>query len=328
MSLLIPIYSNLVSNCLKLSKILIHEKSSSFNSIGLNMKNQIMQMRRENENYNKIMIRNLIYLEFCLIPQVKYTKSGNNVYFYRKLFITMYNRAYLMSYYVSNGDEIKKNLKCMYNRVFEKNTDCDSVIIKIEKITKDVENIFKNILSEIPEVLQIKIIFVLNPDIVQRTFISKNIKKKKSYVNKSHIITISYFEYENFKIYYFESKKYLDNENEDTEYNVNNEPLINFLVEDTFIFNSNCIDNIIFVPGDLNPESHIFKYVKKIGRIGSEFKFLSDSQKLCQIHKYLKYEHRKNALMFCEIFKNIADNSPIEKVFNNEYLKREIISYL
>ena len=40
------------------------------------------------------------------------------------------------------------------------------------------------------------------------------------------------------------------------------------------------------------------------------------------------YDARINALMFCEIFKNFNTNTAIEKVFNNDVLKREIITFL
>ena len=73
-------------------------------------------------------------------------------------------------------------------------------------------------------------------------------------------------------------------------HNEDNKNLIHFLIEDIFNFNIKCIDNIFFVPSDLNPDCHIFKYLEKIiSRTYLNFKFLIDFTKLYQIHKLLNY---------------------------------------
>lgn len=217
---------------------------------------------------------------------------------------------------------IKKNFILIHSNLSYEQSKKIILDLVIKKNMIEWWGFFKNFLMKYHIVFQKQIIFGIHPNIVNRVFITKNIKKQICYYHKKHMITISYFEYGHNKLYYFESKKSNIMHDED------NKNLIHFLIEDTFTFNVNCIDNIFFVPSDLNPDCHIFRYVEKIGKTDLNFKFLIDFPKLYQIHKLLNFEHRKNALFFWEIFKNIADNSAIEKVFNNEYLKREIMSFV
>jgi hypothetical protein len=166
-----------------------------------------------------------------------------------------------------------------------------------------------------------KKIYIINTNKIFN-YIKKNNIIIKKFTSISYNLKITLIHYNGYNLYYV--KKYFNNVNIPICNKITYDNIFNFIMKDVITFKNYKKPHPIIISEHDNLFYYKFYEFFCYGRISFQH-ITFDSKKILKLTNYIK---RINALMFWEIFKNIEDNSAIEKVFNNEYLKREIISFV